>query len=114
MTWQSILLSVYHHIVAWLSAIGITGGGVGFIKFMKHVPAPYQDQELWGTVFDTIQDLVSNSRIGERRTRSGMDVPAVPKPAPVPEPQAANACRVENPVAASEPRPDLPVFAERS
>lgn len=116
MTWQSVLLSMWHHVAAWLSAIGLTGGGVGFIKYMKHVPAPYQDQTQWGAFFDTIQDLVSNSRIGERRTRSGVDVPAVPKPAPVPEPQAASAnsaTSLENP-APETPKPDLPVFGNGS
>lgn len=101
--------------MAWLGAIGVTGGGVGFIKFMKHVPAPYQDQIVWGTIFDTIQDLISNSRIGERRTRAGVAVPAVPKADPVPEPQAANLAQsasLENPAAVqvAEPKPDLPVF----
>ena len=88
MTWQDIGLAAAAHIKAVLAGIGFTGGGVGLVKFLKHAPAPYQDQPWAGAVFDTLQDLVSNSRIGERRTRAGVVVP-VEEPKPVPQPVAA-------------------------
>ncbi len=89
MNWQAILQWSWNHIAAWFAAIGVTGGGVGFIKYMKHCPAPYDDQPWWGAFFDTIQDLVSNSRIGERRTRAGVSVPAVPTLNLIPDPKPA-------------------------
>lgn len=56
------------HIRAVAGTIGISGAGVGFIKLLRHAPAP-KKSSLWaGCFFDTFQDLASNeSRIGERR-----------------------------------------------
>ena len=91
MNWQAIGLYVWHHITAFGAGIGLTGGGVGFIKFLKHSPAPFQDEVWAGSVFDTLQDLVSNhERIGERRTRDGSRVDPVAQAPVVPAPVAAS------------------------
>ncbi len=113
MTWQAILEAIEHNANELRITFGL-GGGVGVVKYLKHMPAPYQDQIWWGSCFDTLQDLVSNGRIGERRTRSGVEVPAVPKSATVPEPVAASSAPLENPATAQsvESKPDLPVFTE--
>lgn len=88
MNWQSVLEAATSKTAALAGTFGL-GGGVGIVKFLKHMPAPYQDSPWTGAVFDWLQDLVSNQRIGERRTRAGEDVPPVPKPEPIPEPKAA-------------------------
>lgn len=68
MNWQAFGLWAYSHLKVFFAGIGLTGGGVGFIKYMKHVPAPLKKSIWWGSVFDTIQDLISNNeRIGQRR-----------------------------------------------
>lgn len=60
------------HLRAVAAAIGITGFGVGFVKFLRHAPAPRKDSPWAGCLFDTFQDLASNdSRIGERRPAIG-------------------------------------------
>ncbi len=97
MDWQAFLEAATSKTAALAGTFGL-GGGVGIVKFLKHMPAPYQDSPWTGAVFDWLQDLVSNQRIGERRTRTGQDVPPVPKPEPIPEPKAA-------PIA----EPDVPV-----
>jgi hypothetical protein len=52
--------------------IGVTGFGIGFVKFLRHVPAPKKTSVWSGCLFDTFQDLASNdSRIGERRKDGG-------------------------------------------
>ena len=88
--WNSFLLVVTHNIQVIAGGIGLGGLGVGFIKLMKHIPAPYQDQPWAGAMFDTVQDLVTNNRIGERRTREGVVVSPVPAPKEVPQPVAAS------------------------
>ena len=68
MTWQSIGYWIAVHISAVAAAVGVTGGGVGFVKFLRHAPAPRKSSIWAGCVFDTLQDLASNdARIGERR-----------------------------------------------
>ena len=89
MTWQDIGLAAAAHIKAVLAGIGFTGGGVGLVKFLKHAPAPYQDQPWCGAIFDTMQDLVTNNRIGERRTRAGAVAQPVAAPPSVPNAMAA-------------------------
>jgi hypothetical protein len=62
-----ILLYVLTHIKMFLTGIGVTGAGVGFIKLMKHWPAPVTRNKKLGAIFDTVQDLISNNeRIGQR------------------------------------------------
>ena len=97
MTWQSVLDGIENHARSLVVTFGL-GGGVGIVKYLKHMPAPYQDQVWWGGFFDTLQDLVSNQRIGDRRTRAGVDVPAVPKAETVPEPKAAPPVEPVSPV----------------
>jgi len=60
------------HLRALAATVGVTGVGIGFVKFLRHAPAP-KKSSLWaGCLFDTFQDLASNdSRIGERRTDAG-------------------------------------------
>lgn len=56
------------HLKAVVAMVGVTGGGVGFVKLLRHAPAPKRSSIWAGCLFDTFQDLASNdSRIGERR-----------------------------------------------
>lgn len=66
--WDPAANWVVEHLRTVAATVGITGGGVGFVKFLRHAPAP-RKSSLWaGCLFDTFQDLASNdSRIGERR-----------------------------------------------
>lgn len=65
------------------------GGGVGLVKLLNHWPAPIEGNAYGGAIFDTLQDLVSNKRIGERRTRAGASVAPVARMDPIPDPKAA-------------------------
>lgn len=80
--WESVGLYLADHIKSTLAAIGFTGGGVGLIKFLKYVPAPLEDWRWTGAVFDTLQDMVSNHRVGERRKATGEIIPAAIPAAP--------------------------------
>lgn len=95
MNWQSVAIDLAHASAAKLIALGGTfglGGGVGIVKLLAHWPSPFQDNVYGGAFFDWLQDLVSNAnRIGQRRSRSGVSVPAVPEAAAVPQPVAAPA-----------------------
>jgi hypothetical protein len=88
MNWQRIVGIVGDHLMALGVTFGL-GGGVGIIKLLAHWPAPLQENIYWGAIFDWLQDLVSNRRIGERRTREGVIVPPVPAPKEVPASVAA-------------------------
>lgn len=66
--WQETGVWLFGHIKTILAGVGFTGGGVGMLKYLKHVPAPKKDSLWLGSVFDTVQDVVSNNeRIGQRR-----------------------------------------------
>lgn len=70
--WNAAGHWVAAHVSAVAGTVGITGLGIGFIKFLRHVPAPKKGSVWAGCLFDTFQDLASNdSRIGERRTDTG-------------------------------------------
>jgi len=72
MDWNSIGDWVFLHVKMVAQTIGVTGVGIGFVKFLRHAPAPRKDSVWAGCLFDTFQDLVSNeSRIGERRGEDG-------------------------------------------
>lgn len=89
MTWADVGNGIYHHAKELAVTFGL-GGGVGIVKYLRHMPAPFQNQVWWGSCFDTLQDLVSNnSRVGERRTRDGITVPPVAEENPVPSPVPA-------------------------
>ena len=76
-TCESILLSAYNTLTAALSAVGVGGGGVYFIKVLKHMPAPKLENRWRGAIFDSIQDTVSNTeRVGERLAADGTLVKA--------------------------------------
>ncbi len=61
------------------ATIGLTGGGVGLVKLLRHAPAPRKSSIWAGCLFDTFQDLASNdSRIGERRP--DFDAASIPEP----------------------------------
>jgi hypothetical protein len=77
--WQQSALYLFHHLQAVLGGIGLTGSGIGLVKFLRHMPSPNKSSLWWGAIFDTLQDLVSNDRIGERRDDAGNVIPA-PKP----------------------------------
>lgn len=67
MNWQPIGLWAFEHAKVFFAGIGFTGGGVGFIKLMKHWPAPKKQNKKLGAIFDTIQDVISNNeRINQR------------------------------------------------
>ncbi len=73
MNWQTIAMDLAHALASKATALGATfglGGGVGLVKLLNHWPAPYEDSPYTGAIFDWVQDLVSNKRIGERRTRA--------------------------------------------
>lgn len=66
--WQSAGVWLFDHLRTVLAGVGFTGGGVGLLKYLKHVPAPKKESLWMGSVFDTVQDVVSNNeRIGQRR-----------------------------------------------
>ena len=79
--WNSAGYWIAVHIRAVAGTIGITGLGVGFVKFLRHAPAPKKNSLWAGCLFDTFQDLASNdSRIGERRNETEAErVPLVPE-----------------------------------
>jgi hypothetical protein len=92
MNWQSALIDLFHALASKAGALGATfglGGGVGIVKLLNHWPAPYEGNAYGGAIFDTLQDLVSNKRIGERRSRDGASVAPVPRMDPIPDPKAA-------------------------
>ncbi len=93
MNWQKFTLDTLHNMASWGGALMTTfglGGGVGLVKLLNHWPAPYEDNPYGAAIFDTLQDLVSNKRIGERRTRAGVTVAAVAKMDPIPDPKPAD------------------------
>ena len=73
MNWDQVGKSVVDHGFAWGASVGVTfglGGGAGLITFLHHMPPPYADQQWWGAVYDSLQDLSKNmDRIGARRER---------------------------------------------
>ncbi len=72
MDWITVGQKAAAEIRAVAGTVGITGFGVGFIKLLRHAPAPEKGSVWAGCLFDTLQDLVSNdSRIGERRAEAG-------------------------------------------
>jgi hypothetical protein len=75
--WYSFFYWVVAHVRAVAATIGVTGVGVGFVKALRHAPAP-REGSLWaGCLFDTFQDLASNdTRIGERRRDPATAAPA--------------------------------------
>ncbi len=68
MDWQAFGVWIYTHAKVFFTSIGVTGGGVAFIKLAKHWPAPLRKNLRTGAIFDTVQDVISNNeRIGQRR-----------------------------------------------
>lgn len=94
MDWGQFALDRWHEVSTWGAAVCATfgiGSGVGFVKLLNHWPPPYEDNVYGGAVFDTLQDLATNKRIGERRARNGATLPPVPKMDPIPNPVPAQA-----------------------
>ena len=92
MDWQKFTLDAVDHLLKWMDSMRLTfglGGGVGLVKLLNHWPPPYDDNVYGGCVYDWLQDLVSNKRVGERRTRAGVTVQAVPVMDPIPDPKPA-------------------------
>ena len=78
MNWNAVAYWAVAHLRALAGTIGVTGCGVGFVKFLRHAPAPKKSSVWAGCLFDTFQDLASNdSRIGERRDDAGDMVASV-------------------------------------
>jgi hypothetical protein len=76
MSWSAAAYWVAEHLRAVAGTFGVTGCGVGFVKFLRHAPAPKKSSVWAGCLFDTFQDLASNdSRIGERRDGAGDAIP---------------------------------------
>jgi hypothetical protein len=85
------------------------GGGVGIIKFLAHCPAPYESHRWTGCIFDTLEDLVSNTtRIGERRSKDGQTIYIVKPDRPLKAPKAVE---VPAPPTPEHPDPPLPKAA---
>ncbi len=109
--YESVLLAIYNHLNATFTAIGVGGGGVGVVKFLKHMPPPLLDNIWLGGIFDTAQDLVSNTRVGERRLPDGTIV-QLPQPLPIQAKQVQVPAAVEQKAAAvvePPPQPNPPV-----
>lgn len=46
------------------------------LAFVRHMPAPYENQLWYGAFFDTVQDrFTNNDRIGLRRKRTAVTPP---------------------------------------
>ncbi len=68
MNWSGAAAWVLAQIRILVGTVGLTGFGIGFVKFLRHAPAPKKSSVWAGCLFNTFQDLASNdSRIGERR-----------------------------------------------
>ncbi len=79
--WNGFGYWILVHLRAAVATVGLTGCGVGFVKFLRHAPAPRKGSVWAGCLFDTFQDLASNdSRIGERRDESGRAAASEPTP----------------------------------
>ncbi len=102
--YETILLAIYNHLAATLTAVGFGGGGVGAIKFLKHMPPPLLDNLWRGSVFDTLQDMVSNTRVGERRLPDGTIV-QLPQPLPIQAKQVQVPSAIEQEAVVPEPPP---------
>lgn len=75
--WNGTAYWIAVQVRALAGAVGVTGFGVGFVKFLRHAPAPKKSSAWAGCLFDTFQDLASNeSRIGERRDDAGGAIPS--------------------------------------
>jgi len=83
--WSTAAMKTWGSVTAILTAAGF-GSGVGFVKFLRHLPAP-RNTDLWyGTIFDWLQDMVSNDRQGERRDPDGNIIWIVKPPKPTATP----------------------------
>ena len=77
MEWSDAASWAAAQIRAVVGTVGVTGFGVGFVKLLRHAPAPKKSSVWAGCLFDTFQDLASNdSRIGERRAEAGGTIPS--------------------------------------
>ncbi len=113
-TIDNILTSLYNDLAVTLKAIGFGGSGVGVIKFLKHMPPPLLDNRWRGGIFDMLQDMVSNARVGERRLPDGTIV-QLPQPLPIQAKQVQVPAAVEQEAAVAEPppQPNPPVTPEQ-
>ena len=84
MDWNGVGLWIFARISMVVGTIGVTGLGIGFVKFLRHAPAPRKGSVWAGCLFDTFQDLASNeSRIGERRPDDSAVTPEAPPERPL-------------------------------
>jgi hypothetical protein len=81
--WNGVGFWIAERSGALAGTIGVTGVGIGFVKFLSHAPAPHEDSVWAGCLFDTFRDLASNeSRIGERRGTDSDKVAVTQQSAP--------------------------------
>jgi hypothetical protein len=85
MNWNAVAHWALGNLRAVVGTIGATGFGIGFVKFLRHTPAPKKSSVWAGCLFDTFQDLASNdSRIGERRDDAGGAIVSTAPPLELP------------------------------
>lgn len=75
MTWADAGGWIFDHLATMGKALGL-GGGVGALKYVRHIPAPLLSRTKWGrfvgSLFDWAQDMTSNNdRVGERINDQG-------------------------------------------
>ncbi len=67
--WGLIPQYMAEHLLVVGAALGL-GGGAGIVTFLHYCPAPYEDQQWLGAIFDSLQDRAKNmGRVGSRRQR---------------------------------------------
>lgn len=74
MTWADAGSFLLDHTKAIIATLGL-GGGVGILKFIRHIPAPPVESKWTGAFFDWSQDIAANNdRVGERLGPDGKSV----------------------------------------
>lgn len=67
MDWSAVGSWIWTHIVAFLSGLGFTGSGYGFLIAIRNLPAPHAHDRHRGFWFDFWQTVAVNTdRVGER------------------------------------------------
>lgn len=63
-----VLNMTYAACVGFGATMGL-GNGTGLVSYLHFMPAPYEDQEWLGSVYDWLQDRAKNNKVGTRRKR---------------------------------------------
>lgn len=79
MTWGDVGAYIVDHVKVIAATLGL-GGGVGLLKFIRHIPPPPVASKWGGAFFDWSQDIAANNdRVGERIGPDGQAVFLVTK-----------------------------------